>query len=579
MSQQVMSTPAVTHHRFSTEPVVLRNPERGTPTDRTRRAIILLLLTLLIPGAAQIAAGHKGFGRKALAVTVSAWALLLVGVIMFFTMRQLLFNLATNGFVMWLATVLLAGLAIGWAILWLDTFRLIRWASLAPGMKPIIAVATVLLMVLTSGVLGYAANMANTARSALGGIFGGGPSIPAVDGRYNFLLLGSDAGEGREGVRPDSIHVVSVNEDTGESLIISVPRNFQNAQFSEDSPMRQVYPEGYNCGDECIINALYTEVMNEHTGLYPEADNPGAEAMMDAVSGTLDLEVQGYVMVDMDGFSELIDAMGGVDVESGGWVPYRGVRPDGEWGDAWWEPGEYTFSGDEALAYARSRAYSSDYNRIQRQQCIQSAMISQFSPQTVLTQFSDIMRAGEQMVETNLPQSQLGSFLDLATKVQSHQPQRLVLGAPDFGTASERFSTFPDFDQIHDRVDDLIANETDSANEDGEEDSDGGSNGQPAEADGAAEEAAPATPEAPAEDEAQQPENQPEGAEENTPEDAGAEPPAAVEEDEPPIEETPPPSQPDGSPLTEEYLMEAQDSGQISVLEEAASTNHRCTPL
>lgn len=119
-------------------------------------------------------------------------------------------------------------------------------------------------------------------------------------------------------------------------------------------------------------------------------------------------------MVDMGGFAELIDAMGGVSLQSGGWVPYRGVRPDGEWGDAWWAPGDYTFSGEEALAYARSRNFSSDYNRIQRQQCIQQAMISQFNPQTLLTQFGEIMQAGENLVETNLPQSQLGSFLDLA---------------------------------------------------------------------------------------------------------------------------------------------------------------------
>src|SRR5699024_10919855 len=176
-----------------------------------------------------------------------------------------------------------------------------------------------------------------------------------------------------------------------------------------DSPLNEVYPNGYNCGNECIINFLYTETQNNYTDLYPDAQDPGAAAMMDAVGGTLDLTMHGYVMVDMAGFSELIDAMGGVTVESGGWVPYRGQRPDGSgWGDTWLEPGVHTFDGEEALSFARSRDHSSDFNRIQRQQCIQQAMIAQFTPQTLLTRFTDIMTAGENLVETDLPQSQLG---------------------------------------------------------------------------------------------------------------------------------------------------------------------------
>lgn len=550
-----MSIPAITYHRFKTEPDVIRRPRSGSETDRSRRAFLVLLITLLIPGGAQIAFGSRRLGRVALLVTIACWFTLLLGVVLYLFLRGPLLSTLTQPFAMWLGTVVLAALAIGWLILWLDALRLVHFASLAPGMRPVIAVLAVVLMVLTSGGLGYAAKMLNEGRTALGGIFGGGPAIDAdEDGRYNFLLLGADAGEGREGLRPDSIHVVSISQATGESIIVSIPRNFQNAQFEEGSPMREVYPEGYNCGDECIINFLYTEVMNEYQHLYPDADDPGAEAMMDAVSGSLDLSVEGYVMVDMDGFEDLIDAMGGVSVESGGWVPYRGVRPDGEWGDAWWEPGEYTFSGEEALAYARSRTYSSDYNRIQRQQCIQQAMMGQFNPQTLLTQFSDLMQAGENLVETNLPQSQLGSFLDLAADAQSHEPQRLTLGAPDFGSSGDLFSTYPDFDEIHERMEEL------KADEESAEEGIFGSSGAGASASSTAPFGTilmPAPVALTTEPQAQE----------------------AVEEDEPPIEETTPPTQPDGSPLTVEYLTEAQDAGQIGVLEEAASSNYECTPL
>ncbi len=149
-----------------------------------------------------------------------------------------------------------------------------------------------------------------------------------MDGRYNFLMMGGDAGDDRTGRRPDSLSVLSVDAKTGQTAIISVPRNLQNAQFSEGSPMRQIYPDGYNCGDECLINAINTEVTNEHTDLYPGVADPGAQATLEAVSGTLGITVQAYVLVDMEGFAKLIDAMGGIRIKAGGWVPMSGDMVD-----------------------------------------------------------------------------------------------------------------------------------------------------------------------------------------------------------------------------------------------------------
>lgn len=548
-------TPTITYHEFQGQNDALRNPRSASERDRTKRACLLTLLTLLVPGGAQVTVGSRALGRIALAVTVACWFTILLGLAMYFTMRSVLLSALTQPFIMWTASLVLAALAIGWLLLWLDTFRLIRLGQLAPGLKPILVVAMVALMTLTSGGLGYASHIVNEGRQALAGIFSGGAAIPADEGRYNFLLLGADAGEGRQGLRPDSIHVVSVNQSTAETIIFSIPRNFQNAQFSEDSPMREVYPNGYNCGNECIINFLYTEVHNSYSHLYPEAEDPGVEAMMDAASGTLDLNLHGYVMVDMDGFSELIDAMGGITVESGGWVPYRGRHPEtNQWGNRWFEPGTLELDGDDALSFARSREHSNDYARIQRQQCVQQAMIGQFSPQTLLTRFTEMMTAGENLVDTNLPQSQLGSLLSLAADAQDHSPQRLTLGAPDFGSSGELFSTYPDFELIHARVDELIAREGDGSEE----------------------------PDSDTQDE-------PDTSDDQAAHEEGTEPPGptpehsdeAVAGDEPGEEPTPEPTeltQPDGSALTELYLIEAQQRGEVGLLEQAATGNGDCSP-
>ena len=508
----------------------VQNPADGTFAQRTTRALLLIALTTFVPGGAQTVTGNRRLGRIGLSVTLINWFLLALIVLGMLFARNFTMSLAFNPFIQSIGIFYLAALAAGWFILWLDTGRIIQFVKLKSGVRPLIAGLLIVATLVTSGLTAYGAFLLNASTSSLGSIFGSGPAVDESDGRYNILIMGADAGEGRAGLRPDSISVASINADTGKIFLFSIPRNFQNARFASDSPLWNVYPDGYSCGDNCIINALYTDVTNNHTDLYPNAEDPGAEAMMDAASGILNLDVTGYVMIDMDGFSELIDAMGGVTVTTGGWTPYRGVRPDGQWGNAWWEPGTHTFGGDDALGFARSRKWSSDYSRIRRQQCVQQAMLSQFDVRTLLTRFESILSAGEQMVETSIPQSQVGSFLHLGAKSQRHDMERLTIGAPDFGSQGEQFTTYPDFDQVHSRVHDMLA-----------------SDGTP-----------------------------PTGAFIMQPtlglylHQGGQNDPTADWE--------PVPTQPDGSKITKEYLMWAEDAGRTALLEHAAETNHQCHP-
>ncbi|WP_353711634.1 LCP family protein [Arthrobacter sp. K5] len=440
-----------------TDPV--RNPSSAAEPVRTKRAFLLILLTLLVPGSAQIVAGDRKLGRIALRVTLSAWLLVVLSLVLLFTNRTLLINIITNPVASLLIVLVLAALAVGWLVLFVNTLRLIRPVLLPTRMRPAVVVALVLAMVVSSGSLGYAAYLLNVSRNAIGSIFAGGPAIDPVDGRYNFLMMGGDAGADRTGRRPDSLSVLSVDAKSGQTAIISVPRNLQNAQFSEGSPMRKIYPEGYNCGDECLINAINTEVTNEHKDLYPGVADPGAQATLEAVSGTLGITVQAYVLVDMDGFAKLIDAMGGIRIKAGGWVPISGDMIDEANGIhgmplGWIPAGDQKLDGYHALWYGRSREFVDDYARIARQQCVQQAMLKQLDPATLLAKFEDIANAGTKVVDSNVSASQLGSFVDLAMKAKGQDIKRLTIGPPDFDAS---FSTVPDFDQIHDRVKKLLA--------------------------------------------------------------------------------------------------------------------------
>lgn len=525
-----------------TDPV--RYPSGAAAPVLTKRAFVLILMTLLIPGSAQIVAGRRRLGRTALRVTFTVWALVILAIALLVTARSTLINLLASPAASLLLVIGLAALAIGWAALFIDTLRMIRPALLTPRIRPAVGIALVLSMLLSSGSLGYAAYLMNVGRDAIGSIFSSnGPAIEPADGRYNFLLMGGDAGADRTGRRPDSLSVISVDAKTGKSDIISVPRNLQNAQFSEDSPMRKVYPEGYNCGDECLINAVNTEVTDKHQDLYPGVEDPGAQATLEAVSGTLGIKVQAYVLVDMDGFSKLIDAMGGIRIKAGGWVPLSGDMVDEARGihgmpTGWIPAGDQKLDGYHALWYGRSREFVDDYARIQRQQCVEQAMLKQLDPATLLSKFEDIAKAGTKVVDSNISSSQLGSFVDLAMKAKGQNVSRLTIGPPDFDAA---FSTTPDFNVIHDRVHQLLAGTPSAA---GAADD---SVRQPAAAAAGPLSAAGTAP--------------------------GTQPSPA------PSDFTPVTTTPEGEPITEEMLNQFKREGDEQSIRNLVATNGQCAPL
>lgn len=526
-----------------TDPV--RYPSGASAPVRTKRAFVLVLLTLFIPGSAQIVAGDRKLGRVALRVTLTVWALVLVTLLIALLNRTMLLSIFTHPVGSLVIIVVLVALALGWAYLFLNTLRIIRPALLAPGMRPIIAVVVAVSTVLASGSLGYIAYVLNVSRNAIGSIFNAGPAIDPVDGRYNFLMMGGDAGDDRTGRRPDSLSVISVDAKTGESAIISVPRNLQNAQFSEGSPMREVYPEGYNCGDECLINAVNTEVTNNYQDLYPGVADPGAQATLEAVSGTLGITVQAYVLVDMDGFAKLIDAMGGIRIKAGGWVPISGPVTDEANGihgmpDGWIAAGDQHLDGFHALWYGRSREFVDDYARIARQQCVQQAMLKQLDPATLLTKFEDIANAGTKVVDSNISSNQLGSFVDLALKSKNQPVKRLTIGPPDFDAS---FSTVPDFDLIHSKVQEVLASSNTPKASDAVVSYDGA-------AAGAVMAAGPA---------------------------AGAVP--ANNLPSPSADFTPVTTTPDGTPITVELLNGLKAQGDEQGIRDLVATNGQCAPL
>ena len=395
----------------------LHDAESLTPRMRRRRAFTLVLLTLLVPGSAQLVAGRRGLGRFALRVWAGLAALAVVLGGVFLLSQSLAIGVLGRGWVLTLLQWLLAGFALLWAVLFVDAWRLGRPATLLLTSRRWLTGITASLLVVTSGGLVYAASSVAAGRDAMNALFQGRTAVGAVDGRYNILLLGADSGRDRIGTRPDSIQLVSVDAETGSAVTFGFSRDTENINFRPGSTMARLMPQGWNCGDECLLNGLFTWAQDNAAKFPAGTPSPGVLATREAVEALSGLDVQYYVMVDLNGFKKMVDAVGGLDVN----VKYR--TPIGGGSSrvvGWIEPGEQHLDGYHALWYARSRQGSTNYERMARQRCVMTAMANQLDPQTVLVRFQKIAGASSGLIQTDLPQSELGRFADLAMKTRSH---------------------------------------------------------------------------------------------------------------------------------------------------------------
>jgi LCP family protein required for cell wall assembly len=437
----------------------LRDPAHLDARHRDVRGWVLLAATLILPGSVQTYFRARR-ARIPLVITLVTWLVILVALVLILIRRQTAFTLVTNPFILTGALALLVVAGVSWLLCLLDTVRRVRLHTLSPRARTrFLAVAVVAMLVVTGGTA-YGSIMVNSQRALMTDLFAAGLGERPVDGRYNILLLGSDAGKGRQGIRPDSITLVSVDAKTGGAVMIGLPRNMQNVPFDEDSPLREIYPNGFDCGDECLLNAVYQQG-EEHADAYPDDVVPGVEAMKEAVGGVTGLEVQYHAMIDLQGFEDLIDAMGGITVVSGKRVPISSkVDPStGQHGPVlgWIEPGEQHLDGYHALWFARSREFASDYERMVRQRCVQDAMVRQLDPSTLLLRFQDIATAAPEVVTTDIPQIQVDRFVDLALKTRSAGTSSLNLTPPEVDP------THPDFAQVHELVASAIAESEESA--------------------------------------------------------------------------------------------------------------------
>ena len=272
--------------------------------------------------------------------------------------------------------------------------------------------------------------------------------------RVNILLLGGDAGKGRSGTRTDTVIVASIDTQTGDTTMFSLPRNTARMPFPEDSKLHEYYPEGFTDGNgdnaEFFLNAIYQNVpANVPEDVLGDTDDLGADALKLSVGEALGLPIDYYVLVNLEGFKKMINALGGIRLNVNTYIPIGGSTDKGELPSGYLKPGQdQLLGGEHALWYARSRWGADDTARMDRQRCVINAMINQANPANVLTRYEAIAKAGKDIVQTDLPQEVLPAMVELSLRVKDGNVRSIVFrhGASGF------YSGNPDFDRMRERV-------------------------------------------------------------------------------------------------------------------------------
>lgn len=443
-----------------------RRRAESTAPGSLRRAAGWTVLTALVPGTGLLTTRMRAAGI----VILSTVVLGTLGVVAWFLLGDpvpTLLGLTSSRAVV--IGVLAAAIVVG--LIWCAQILL---ANLAHNTKERLqgarrAVSTLLAVLLVGTVatpFALGANGVYSAQGLLGNtdVFGGTDNGKIAAGkdpwanteRLNILMLGQDAGADRSGTRPDTIMVASIDTKTGRTALFSLPRNLQYVRFPEGTPEAQAFPEGFDAfgENENLLNAVWAWA-EQNKELFPGDPNPGLTATRHAVEQTLGLSIDYYGMVDLKGFEDLVNAIGGVDINVERKIPIGGGTNQSTGGKypitGYIEPGEQHLDGYHALWYARSREGSDDFNRMCRQQRMIRIVSEEADPVTLALAFPQLVTATEKNIETNIPSARLDAFVTLAQRVQkagfTSYPITHEVDAPGADTWGR--GGHPDWDYLH----------------------------------------------------------------------------------------------------------------------------------
>ncbi len=419
------------------------------PEGSLWHALGLTVASAVVWGVAHVAAGRRVAGFLLMGLLA---ALIGGAVVVTLYYRDGLQQIAVERD--WLAgiTIGLLVLALVWAAVVVRSYTIVRPRGLATLPKVLAGGMVVVLVIGVCTPLAWAARDTYTLRDTIGSIFHGDDTHPPVvknvadpwkdKPRVNILLLGGDGAGDRLGVRTDSMTLASIDTHTGDTVLLSLPRNLQS--FPVIPRLRSRWPNGFtgvSAGDQGLLNELYQDAEDDKS-LMPGygKGRRGPQLVSEEISYLLGQPIDYYILVNLFGFAGIVDAMGGVNVHIPQDIPYGGPE-DGSAPAGVLKAGNRHLNGKAALWFGRSRTSSSDFVRMGRQKCLMKDVAEQADPQRVLTRFQKLASAAKKTISTNIPAAMLPALVRLSgTMKRGAQVTSLMFVPPQFHVVNPQAS-------------------------------------------------------------------------------------------------------------------------------------------
>ncbi|HET9851574.1 MAG TPA: LCP family protein [Candidatus Limnocylindrales bacterium] len=253
-----------------------------------------------------------------------------------------------------------------------------------------------------------------------------GSAIPPWDGkeRLNILLIGADEQGGAHNT--DTLITVSIDPATNQVVMFQLPRDTVDVPIPP-GPARNVYGSAY--GGK--INSLWVSASQRSDAWPGSRGSRGYNALKATLGHLYGLDIKYYVEVNFDGFKKVVDALGGVTINVQVPVLDDNFPAGGGHRERLYIPaGNQHMTGAEALAYARSRKSTSDFERGARQQRVIVSLRQQLDIGQALKNIDVLAAAVGQSVRTDIPREVVPQLLGLADRIDTRSIRSVIFTPP-----------------------------------------------------------------------------------------------------------------------------------------------------
>lgn len=270
------------------------------------------------------------------------------------------------------------------------------------------------------------------------------PWTPAS--RMNILVLGLDRRPGEPEDTPsrsDTMFIASIDKSEGRLQMLAIPRDL----WAE-------IPYGDKPGDwaQAKINAAYSY------GQFYKYPGGGPAAAVAAIQHDFHITIDHYVVVDWVGFVQLIDAIGGIDIDVPTEVSDFGTDVLDVFRDNTVVPGLQHMDGQQALGYSRVRV-DGDLRRIERQQLVIKAVAGRSVSFGYIAKIPELWDAYHQAFRTDIDNALIPGFALLARQLKLEAIETFALSAATYPGIAEdgQLILLPNTDEVYAVIDRFLA--------------------------------------------------------------------------------------------------------------------------